>query len=153
MDAFEAVSLPETTSSSGKKYFSVAEANRALTLVRRIVEDVVGHYEQLCKLYATCQALEGQGDVPEAEQARRRYASVTDRLSELSEELEKIGCELKDFQMGLVDFPALHGDREVYLCWKLGETWVAHWHEVDGGFAGRQPLPTHVLPDQPIETR
>jgi hypothetical protein len=63
-----------------------------------------------------------------------------ERMQELVQELHELGIELKDFFMGLVDFPCWRDGREVYLCWKLGEPEVAHWHETDAGFAGRQPL-------------
>jgi hypothetical protein len=140
MDAFEAVSLPDMIPVSGTKYFSAAEANRALPLVRRIVQDIVGNYQLLCELHADCQAFDAKGNLVRAEEARQKYAAVTDRLSELNEELDKIGCELKDYQTGLVDFPAQHAGHDIYLCWKLGEESVLHWHEIDAGFAGRRPI-------------
>jgi hypothetical protein len=55
-------------------------------------------------------------------------------------ELRQIGCELKGVEQGLIDFPALREGRVVYLCWQYDEPEVAFWHEVDAGFAGRQPL-------------
>ncbi len=61
------------------------------------------------------------------------------------QELEAVGCECKDFSSGLVDFPAFLAGRVVYLCWKLGEPEIAHWHEVDAGFSGRQ-LVSGVFP-------
>lgn len=145
MDAFEAVSLPEQLLSVGKKYFPIAEANRALTLVRRIVSDIVRNYKELCELHAACQSLDAKGNVVEAEQARRKYASITDRLSELGEELEKIGCELKDYQVGLVDFPAQLRGREVCLCWKLGEDRVEYRHEIGAGCADRKPITDELI--------
>jgi len=54
--------------------------------------------------------------------------------------LRRFGCELKGVRQGLVDFPALRDGREVYLCWQYDEPEIAFWHEVDAGFAGRQPL-------------
>lgn len=55
-------------------------------------------------------------------------------------ELQSLGCELKDPELGLVDFLSLRDDHEVYLCWHLGEDRIRYWHELDGGFAGRRPL-------------
>ena len=55
-------------------------------------------------------------------------------------ELADIGCELKDWETGLVDFPARMSGEEVLLCWKLGEPRVAYWHHVHAGFAGRSPI-------------
>ncbi len=55
-------------------------------------------------------------------------------------ELEKLGVELKGAHNGLCDFPSQKDGREVYLCWKLGEEEVTHWHELHAGFSGRQPI-------------
>ena len=140
MDAFEAVSLPESLTTVTKKYFSVDEANRALTLVRRIVADIMHNYAQLCDLHASCRSSQGTGDLGEAAKVRQRYAATADHLSELNEELESVGCELKDYRLGLVDFPARFGGREVCLCWKAGEDRIEHWHELEDGFDGRRPV-------------
>ncbi len=56
------------------------------------------------------------------------------------EELQEAGCELKDPDTGLIDFLSLRDEREVYLCWRLGEDRIRFWHDLDTGFAGRQPL-------------
>ncbi len=62
------------------------------------------------------------------------------KLEDFVDELSEIGCELKDYQTGLIDFVGRHEGRDVYLCWKLGEERITHWHEVDTGFAGRQSV-------------
>ena len=62
------------------------------------------------------------------------------RLNDYLGELTVLGVEPKGALEGLVDFPAMHEDREVYLCWRLGESEITHWHETDAGFAGRKPL-------------
>jgi hypothetical protein len=54
--------------------------------------------------------------------------------------IEQAGIVLRDIDRGLVDFPALLDDREVYLCWELGEDEVAFWHDLETGFGGREPL-------------
>jgi len=140
MDAFEAISLPEPSSITGKKQFTADEANRSLILVRRIVGDIIENYQKLRELHAAYQSLDQEGDSGAAEEARQQYVTVTDQLSALREELEAIGCELKDFELGLVDFPSVRNGREVFLCWKLGEREVEHWHEVTAGFASRRAL-------------
>jgi hypothetical protein len=58
----------------------------------------------------------------------------------LLETIERSGIVLRDIDRGLVDFPALSEDREIYLCWELGEDEVAYWHELEGGYGGREPL-------------
>lgn len=145
MDAFEAISLPESSSLSSRKFFSVAEANRSLVLVRRIVADIVAEYRRLRELHDTCLRLDSEGDVAAAEKVRGQYAAATDRLAALREELEEVGCELKDYGQGLVDFPARLKDRAILLCWKYDEESVDFWHEADAGFAGRQPIASLTL--------
>jgi hypothetical protein len=56
------------------------------------------------------------------------------------EQLERLDIVVRDLERGLVDFPAVIDGREVYLCWLLDEPRVTHWHGVESGFAGRQPL-------------
>lgn len=47
---------------------------------------------------------------------------------------------LRDLDRGLVDFPSVNGDEEIYLCWEEGETEIGFWHDLETGFAGRRPL-------------
>ena len=56
------------------------------------------------------------------------------------EQLELLDIVVRDLERGLVDFPAVIDGREVYLCWLVDEPQVTHWHSVESGFAGRQPL-------------
>jgi hypothetical protein len=58
----------------------------------------------------------------------------------LLETVEGAGLVLRDIDRGLVDFPALIDGREVYLCWELGEDEVGFWHDLEGGYGGREPL-------------
>jgi hypothetical protein len=61
------------------------------------------------------------------------------------ERIQAIGCQLKDVDVGLIDFPTLYRDKEVYLCWKLGESGIGFWHEVEDGFGGRRPIDSDFL--------
>ena len=65
---------------------------------------------------------------------------LIERLNKLGAELRELGCELKGIDEGLIDFPAEREGRTIYLCWRLGEDAITHWHEVDTGFGGRQSL-------------
>ena len=56
-------------------------------------------------------------------------------------ELEELGVVIKDLDRGLIDFPAIRDDREIYLCWQLDEDEIGFWHDIDAGFGGREPLP------------
>lgn len=56
------------------------------------------------------------------------------------ERIEATGCVLKDLDVGLLDFPSLINNEEVYLCWRLGEDRIRFWHRQNEGFAGRKPI-------------
>jgi hypothetical protein len=68
-----------------------------------------------------------------------------DRINRYLQELEAVGCVFKGFDAGLVDFYSLREDRPIFLCWKLGEERITHWHEIDAGFSGRQPIDGAIL--------
>jgi hypothetical protein len=124
-----------------QRLFTVESANQALVLVRRIVQDVVTIYGELMNLRSRREDLAvTQAEPSHVSQVAADIDEKVRRLRSLQEELGAIGCELKDWASGLVDFPARRKDRIVFLCWKLGEPRITHWHEVHAGFAGRRPL-------------
>ncbi len=69
-----------------------------------------------------------------------RFRGLVETLREQIEAIQETGCVIKDIEVGLVDWPALHQGREVLLCWKYGEPQVGFWHELNTGFAGRRPI-------------
>ncbi|MEX2247136.1 MAG: DUF2203 domain-containing protein [Dehalococcoidia bacterium] len=71
---------------------------------------------------------------------RRRAESLVERMNDGLARINGWGVELKGMDEGLADFPSEREGRIVYLCWRLGEDRIGWWHEVDAGFAGRQPL-------------
>ena len=62
------------------------------------------------------------------------------KMKGLFQEFERREIIVKDLQRGLVDFPAIVGEREVFLCWEKDEEDVEYWHDIDSGYAGREPL-------------
>ena len=85
------------------------------------------------------------GETGELLAAREEVTRHADRINLYLQELEAIGCVFKGFDAGLVDFYSLREDRPVFLCWRLGEERITHWHEVDAGFTGRQPIDAAIL--------
>lgn len=128
---------PSVSPSRTIKRFSLAQANKSLPLVRRIVADIVTCHDQATQIQSQ---LESQPS--EQKQLEKQLEGKLERLQSLVEELTEVGVELKDYQMGLVDFIGQHKGRDVYLCWKLGEEQVTHWHEINSGYSGRQPVST-----------
>jgi hypothetical protein len=121
-----------------RKYFTIEHANRTLPLVRRIVADMVRQHKKVSALEDKCHMRRPNVSAEQQEQLRRQYMQEIEKLRELSAELTSIGCEIKDWRMGLIDFRSRHQGRDIELCWRLGEECVEHWHEVDGGFAARR---------------
>ena len=117
--------------------FTLKQANSTLPLVRRIVGDIVRTHTTAAELQQNLEQA-SQGNKQVALQSQLEEA--LDRLQDLADELGEVGCELKDAQSGLVDFVGRHNGRDVCLCWKLGEESIEHWHELQSGFAGRQPV-------------
>src|SRR5579862_931550 len=78
-------------------------------------------------------------------QNKERRDESAGRLKAAVEEIQELGCVIKDLDIGLVDFPTLFRGEEVYLCWKLGEPGIAFWHGVSEGFAGRKPIDQDFL--------
>jgi hypothetical protein len=125
--------------SKARKHFTIEEANRTLPLVRRIVGDIVQTHGRVSYLH---QQLETAGPATQQQKMQDELEAQVDRLHEYVIELAAVGCDLKDYQTGLVDFLGKHKGREVCLCWKLGEEKIEYWHEMQTGFAGRQPVAT-----------
>ncbi|OYV71071.1 MAG: hypothetical protein B7Z72_06985 [Gemmatimonadetes bacterium 21-71-4] len=127
------------------KTFTVEGANRSLPLVRRIVQDIVAEHprwKDLVSRYelAAAGARPEWGESPEQLALRHDIDAVAQRINGYVDELAEVGCLLKGFEDGLVDFYGLREGQLVFLCWRLGEDSVAHWHELDAGVAGRQPI-------------
>jgi hypothetical protein len=119
--------------------FTVEHANRMLPLVRRIVEDVVvahGAWQQAVGQFEVASNTNSADAVHFQQETERLAREIDGYLHELKE----LGLEFKGFEHGIIDFPSEFAGRPVYLCWKLGEGSVCHWHDVDAGFAGRKQL-------------
>lgn len=126
--------MPNTTT----KYFTPKEASSTLPLVKKIVKDILDTGYQIRTI---AESLGGKikGN-EEIEQLNKQIISYM-------LELEEIGCFYKDwnFSVGLVDFPAIIDGEEVFLCWKSDEPELMYYHGVTDGFAGRKPIPPHLL--------
>lgn len=120
------------------RYFTPVEANRTLPLVKRIVADIQVSGRRL-------RQLAGKLGPAAADDAEIRKLIAT--LNEFFEELEAIGCSYKDpnFNLGLVDFPAVIDGEEVLLCWRSDEERVTHYHGPMEGYQGRKRIPDELL--------
>jgi hypothetical protein len=129
------------------RFFTQEEANAALeTLVERLVDARKRLVHQAGKLEDVEGRVSGNGgglDPDRVRELQERAAEAAADIASLVTELEAAGVQVKDLDLGLIDFPAKHPEQgdTVLLCWHLGEDEVAHWHGLEEGFAGRKPLP------------
>ena len=131
------------------KFFTLAEANRTLPLVKRVVQDIASYYPTWKDLVARYELIAAKsrpdwGESKEQLDLKAQVDEVARKINACLQELEQIGCEFKGFEEGLVDFHGKLEDHEILWCWRMGEDRITHWHELDAGFAGRQPIPEVV---------
>lgn len=131
------------------KYFTLSEANRTLPLVKRIVADVTALHPKWRDLVYRYELIAAQakpewGESEEQLALRSQIEDVARQMNDYLRELEEIGCVFKGFEEGLVDFHGTLDGRDMLWCWKQGEQEITHWHEVEAGYAGRQPIPEVV---------
>jgi len=132
-----------------RKYFTLAEANRTLPLVKRIVSDIVALHPQWRDLVSKYELVAAQakpewGESPDQVALRTQINDVAREIDQYLAELEQIGCVFKGFEQGLIDFYGKLDGRDIFWCWKQGEDRIEHWHELEAGYAGRQPVPDLV---------
>jgi len=127
------------------KLFTLDEAVALLPTVRQLMLDIQAAKRTLDETSAELDRLlgltGGNGHLAaDVAAARRAVQAAGEALERLIADLDSTGAELKGIEEGLVDFPSEREGRVVYLCWRLGEDTIAWWHELETGFAGRQPL-------------
>lgn len=126
---------------SDVKTFSVEQAQRALVYVRPILEELRSLFREFTDLREALadRSLTGNKRGEKID----RLEVVKDEIIRCSDEIERLGAQVKSFEEGLIDFPYRRPSGAiVLLCFKLGEEAITHWHEAEAGFGGRRPLNT-----------
>ena len=123
------------------KLFTLAEANELLPSVSANLKTIqtlyakIDSYREAARLAAVASEF-GGGMIGGSDYVKGLYD-----VGKITTELHELGIRLKDYSRGLIDFPTMRDGREVLLCWQLGEDEkIEWWHELEAGFAGRQPL-------------
>lgn len=120
--------------------FTLGEARSLIPRLRRLLGRVTAEREVLLDMRAEIDLAREKAEYGGGSPLGPTYLAHLIAFSEAVQEVEIIGVHVKDFRNGLVDFPYEHDGRIIYLCWKPDEDEISWWHEVDAGFAGRQPL-------------
>ena len=123
-----------------KKYFTPQEANKRLPLVKKIVGDILRKARDLRELIKKSQ---------DQEKLPAECPVLQAEIEILISELEALGCFYKDwnFDIGLVDFPAVIEGKQVFLCWRSDEDEVKWYHRFEDGYPGRTLIPESMLKD------
>lgn len=117
------------------QYCTIEEAETLLAKVRPLLESA-----RRLKREIEIIAAGYDYDAVLLEEERPRINALAQKLARKLERLEELGCYVKDLDIGIVDFLAQFEGRDVFLCWKLGEPRISHWHELNEGFASRQQI-------------
>jgi hypothetical protein len=122
------------------RLFTVDEANALLPTLREILQDVARHRDTLRERVPHMEQILRAAGANGGGRAGSEYGVEAYRLYLAVERIRELGVILKDLDAGLLDFPHEREGRVVFLCWHPPEEQVAFWHEIETGYAGRQPL-------------
>ena len=129
------------------RFFDIDAANEALTEVGPLLATLSDQRAELIRLrdralaaHSTSGGGAAKDDGEETQRIRLRMQGIIDQMAAAVARIDALGITLRDIEQGLIDFPALSGGRQMWLCWQLGETDIAFWHELETGFASRRPL-------------
>ena len=136
------IKLYETDVSCVFKYYTPQEANKALPEVKRKFDMILALRDQIVDMQEGLQRMiDSDGKLDLYMEKKQELNAAVSNLYKAIEDLEAIGIMIKSVDEGLLDFPSMRFNEEVWLCWKAGEEEVKFWHGKDEGFAGRKPLP------------
>jgi hypothetical protein len=126
-----------------RRSYSIEEANALMPQVRAVLLQLAVEQRRMDNVHAEMhRRLAGNGDPASAAEAgrlERDTAGIAEGMRTLVTLLEELGVQLRDVDMGLVDFPGERDGRPVWLCWRLSDPTVAFWHGIDEGYATRRP--------------
>jgi len=129
------------------KSFSLDRANALIPRIAPLVEELLAKRRDLAIALLEQSTTAGEVELPASRLAgvrapfpSPRYGERKSEIVRLIHRIEGFGCIVKDIDLGLLDFPSVRDGEEIYLCWKLGEAKVSHWHGIDEGFPLRKPV-------------
>jgi hypothetical protein len=132
---------------AARRYFTLDEANDALTELRPLADEMVERRQLLVEAQALRAELGGQvagngGDLTPSDfaEADAELEQAAGALARVIERIQTAGVLVKDLDQGLLDFPSRREGEDILLCWHVGEDEIRFWHGVDEGFAGRKPV-------------
>jgi hypothetical protein len=141
--------------------FTLDEAQRLLPVLESLLRRAIAGKEQISTIAAEFKQLAGhvfavggcELDIVALSRRKAEHDKATRTLKDTLDEIDSIGVQVKDLDIGLLDFPCLVEGETILLCWKLGEARIEHWHGLEEGYAGRKPITDKIArprpPDKP----
>lgn len=136
--------------------FTLSEAESLLPILESLLRSAMQSKAVIEEVDAELEALKSRvfmngGMFVDALAVSRRKGErekAIQRAKDAVAEIDAAGVQVKDLDIGLLDFPCVVGEEVILLCWKLGEQGVTHWHSTSEGFAGRKPIDERIIRDQ-----
>lgn len=122
------------------QYYTVTEANAALPRLETLVAELLATHQRIQTLHPQIEGVLAKSRANSGSRSASEMVLAFRRFDDLLKRINEMGVEVKDPAIGLCDFLALHEGREIYLCWRFGESQVAWWHDLHTGFAGRRSV-------------
>jgi hypothetical protein len=120
-----------------KRHYTLAEASELLPNLRRWLGEIRQLQQVVERGSGRNSELFAEGRDLGGERINDQLRNLA-RMRDLLGQFQALEIQIKDLSRGLIDIPALRGEREIFLCWQEGETELSYWHELESGFAGRQ---------------
>jgi hypothetical protein len=132
--------------------FTLDEAEAMLPVLESLLRAAMAARKELERVEAEQQAITARVflsggmllDVAACRARKQTQEKALRRLKDALQEIEATGVQVKDLEMGLLDFPCALDGEIILLCWKLGEPRIAHWHGIEEGFKGRKPIDDRI---------
>jgi hypothetical protein len=123
-----------------ERIFTLSEATQLIPQLRTILVEAGEEFAEMRRLNPQIQKVREKVPLDGFSPEGVPYVQAATHLLYLLNQVKEMGVYIKDIDKGLCDFPYMRHGRVVYLCWHLGEDKITHWHDVEAGFAGREPL-------------
>src|SRR4030095_13790805 len=123
-----------------ERIFTLAEAQSLLPRLRSLLKEISVEWDHARALNPEVQKARDKAQFDGYSKFGVEYVESVSHLTSLIHQIKDMGVLLKDADKGLCDFPYVRQGRVVYLCWQLGEEQIQYWHDIESGFAGREPL-------------
>ena len=142
------------------KLFSLTEAERARRELEPVLIEAMENRRKVADLDEQLSAVANRIlmmggitiDYESVARVRSEHIRLISQVKDALDRIQATGCVVKDLDTGLLDFPAILKNEEVYLCWRLGEDRIRFYHRQDEGFSGRKPIdPDDTGPKHPIQ--